>query len=178
MGQYSVPEFIRKHKPKGTMVKLISGHYYVYKYSNYTDSQGKRHTKMGELVGSIKLGTGFIPNSNLIRTSAISSLDFGEYAVTMANSQKTLALLKECFNPQDAVTIYLVAMIHFIHGFTYLCDIHNYYEMSVLSVRYPSLKLGYTALAKLYNALGRRQNSVLAMEEKRSDFAQGLRMKI
>ena len=165
MGQYSVPEVIRKHKPKGTMVKLISGHYYVYKYSNYTDSHGKRHTKMGELVGSIKPGTGFIPNSNLIRTSAISSLDFGEYAVTMANSQKTLALLKKYFNPQDAVTIYLVAMIHFIHGFTYLRDIHNYYEMSVLSVRYPSLKLGYTALAKLYDALGRRQSNVLAMEE-------------
>lgn len=29
MGKYSVPESIRKLKPKGTMVKAISGHYYM-----------------------------------------------------------------------------------------------------------------------------------------------------
>lgn len=46
----------------------------------------------------------------------------------MANSQKTLKLLKECFNPQDAAVIYIVAMIHFIQGFTYLRDIHSYYD--------------------------------------------------
>ena len=68
----------------------------------------------------------------------------------MANSRKTLALLKECFNPQDAVTIYTVAMIHFIQGFTYLRDIRSYYDMSVLSIRYPSLKLGYGSLSKLF----------------------------
>lgn len=44
MGNYSVPESIRKYKPKGTMVKRISDYYYVYEYSNYTDENGKRHT--------------------------------------------------------------------------------------------------------------------------------------
>ena len=166
MGNYSVPESIRQYKPKGTMVKRISDHYYVYEYSNYTDADGKRHTKMGKAIGSIKEGIGFIPNNTFTCDSEISSLDFGEYAITMANSQKTLALLKECFNPQDAVTIYAVAMIHFIQGFTYLRDIRSYYDMSVLSIRYPSLKLGYGALSKLYDALGRRQDNVIKMEEK------------
>ena len=166
MGNYSVPESIRQYKPKGTMVKRISNYYYVYEYSNYTDSNGKRHTKMGKAIGSIKEGIGFIPNSTFTCDSEISSLDFGEYAITMANSRKTLALLKECFNPQDAVTIYTVAMIHFIQGFTYLWDIRSYYDMSVLSIRYPSLKLGYGSLSKLYDALGRRQGNVIRMEEK------------
>ena len=166
MGNYSVPESIRRHKPKGTMVKRISDYYYVYEYSSYTDADGKRHTKMGKAIGSIKEGIGFIPNSTFACDADISSLDFGEYAITMANSQKTLALLKECFNPQDAVTIYVVAMIHFIQGFTYLRDIRSYYDMSVLSVRYPSLKLGYGSLSKLYDALGRRQDNVIQMEEK------------
>ena len=49
MGKYSVPESIRQQKPKGTMVKNISGHYYVYEYSNYTDSKGQRRTKMGKV---------------------------------------------------------------------------------------------------------------------------------
>ena len=166
MGNYSVPESIRQYKPKGTMVKRISNHYYVYEYSNYTDANGKRHTKMGKAIGSIKEGVGFIPNNTFTCDSEISSLDFGEYAVTMANSQKTLALLKECFNPQDAVTIYTVAVIHFIQGFTYLRDIRSHYDMSVLSLWYPSLKLGYDALSKLYDALGRRQGNVIKMEEK------------
>ena len=166
MGEYTVPESIRRYKPKGTMVKRISGHYYVYEYSSYTDDQGKRHTKMGRAIGSIKEGTGLIPNTTFARDSEISSLDYGEYAVAIANSQRTIALLKECFNPQDAIAIYIVAIIHFVQGFTYLRDIHNYYEMSVLSLWYPSIQLGYDALSKLYDALGRRQNSVLQMEEK------------
>lgn len=32
MGIYSLPESIRQFKPKGTMVKNISGHYYVCSY--------------------------------------------------------------------------------------------------------------------------------------------------
>ena len=37
--------------------------------------------------------------------------------------------------------------------------------MSVLSLKYPSLKLGYDALSSLYDNLGRWQGSVLHMEE-------------
>lgn len=32
MSEYSVPESIRKFKPKGTMVKRISNNYYVYEW--------------------------------------------------------------------------------------------------------------------------------------------------
>lgn len=166
MGAYSVPESIRKHKPKGTMVKNISGYYYVYEYSNYTDENGKRHTKMGKVIGSIKEGVGFIPNNTFTCDSEISTLDFGEYAITMANTTKVINLLKECFNPKDAITIYIIAMIHFIQGFTYLRDIKNYFDMSVLSIKYPSLKFGYEALSKLYDSLGRRQTNVIKFEEK------------
>ena len=66
MGKYSVPDFIRELKPKGTMVKCISGHYYVYQYSMSTDASGKRHTKMGKVIGTIKEGVGFISNSSYL----------------------------------------------------------------------------------------------------------------
>lgn len=54
MRNYSVPETIRRFKPKGTMVKRISDYYYVYEYSSYTDENGKSRTKMGRAIGSIK----------------------------------------------------------------------------------------------------------------------------
>lgn len=54
------------------MVKRISNYYYVYEYSNYTDANGKRYTKMGKVIGSIKEGIGFIPNSSFTCDSEIS----------------------------------------------------------------------------------------------------------
>lgn len=53
----------------------------------------------------------------------------------------------------------MVSMIHFIHGFTHLRDIHKYYEMSILSVHCSSIRLGYDALTKLFDALGRNLNT-------------------
>lgn len=166
MGNYSVPASVRKQKPKGTMVKNISGYYYVYEYKSIKGDDGKRRTQMGKLIGSIKPGIGFVPNSSFLYDSEISTLEFGEYAVALSNSHKTLALLKECFNPEDALSIYAVSIIHFIQGFTYMKDIQSYYDMSYLSIKYPSLKLGYESLASMYDSLGRRQGSVIKMEEK------------
>ena len=166
MGKYSVPESVRNFKPKGTMVKLISGKYYVYEYKTVKGDDGKRHTKMGKLIGYIKEDIGFIPNKNLICSDEISTLDYGEYAMTLVNSKNVYSMLKEFFNPQDAAMIYVISVIHFINGFTYIKNISTVYEMSILSLVFPSLKLGNGSVSKLYESLGRRQNSILKMEEK------------
>ena len=166
MGNYSVPENIRKFKPKGTMVKRISEKFYVYEYKTVKGEDGKRHTKMGKLIGYIKEDIGFIPNNNFICDQEISTLDYGEYAITYVNSKEILSLLNECFNPQDAALIYVVSLIHFLHGFTYIKNFRTFYEMSVLSLIFPSLKLGSDSIANLYEMLGRRQNGVLKMENK------------
>lgn len=77
MGNYSVPESIRRQKPtRGTMVKNISGYYYVYEYKSAKGDNGKRRTQMGKLIGSIKPGIGFIPNSSFLCDSEISTLEF------------------------------------------------------------------------------------------------------
>ena len=161
MGSYSVPASIRRMKPPGTMVKNISGYYYVYEYKSATDVNGKCKTVMGKSIGTIKPDKGFIPNDNYARDVEMTSLEFGQYAVVLANSKNTLKLLEEFFNPIDASRIYCTAVIHFINGFTYLTEVSRYYEMSYLGVVFPGLKLGYKALASLYDDLGRRQANVL-----------------
>lgn len=166
MGDYSVPEEIRKLKPKGTIVKRISGGYYVYEHTNIRGADGKRHSKTGKLIGSIKPNIGFVSNSSFNRGEDITTLEFGEYAIVYANSKNVLDLLTECFNPLDAVRIYILSVIHFVNGFVYLKDISNYYEMSCLSYWYSSLKMGYDAISSLIDSLGRRQNNVLKFEEK------------
>ena len=53
-GLYAVPENIRKMKPRGTMVKKIKGHYYVYGMKCIKDEKtGKWKTKILGIMGKI-----------------------------------------------------------------------------------------------------------------------------
>ena len=106
MGNYAVPESIRAYRPKGTIIKKIAGHFYVYEYSKEKTIDGKWRNKSGRLIGSIVEGQGYIPNSNLLCDAEISTVEFGDYAVSLANSRKTLSLLESCFNKTDAIRIY------------------------------------------------------------------------
>lgn len=44
MGDYAVPESIRVCKPKGTIVKKIAGHFYVYEYTKERVRTGSGET--------------------------------------------------------------------------------------------------------------------------------------
>lgn len=89
MGKYSVPEHIRAMKPRGTMVKAIGGHYYVYEYRSVT-RDGRRKTEMGPCIGSITEDGGYAPNGNRARKGEATTLEFGQYAVALANSKVVL----------------------------------------------------------------------------------------
>ena len=93
------------------MVKLISGNYYVYEYKMIKGDDGKRHTKMGSLIGTIKEGIGFIPNNSFVCDAEISTLDYGDYAITVVNSKNVFSTLNKFFNPQDAAMIYVISVI-------------------------------------------------------------------
>jgi hypothetical protein len=164
MGDYSVPEHIRAMKPKGTMVKAIGGHYYVYEYRSVV-IDGRRKTKMGACVGSIKEGVGFVPNDGRVRRGEVTCLEFGQYAVALANTGGVLKMLKAHFNPMDAATIYVMAVINCISGMAPVKDVGRHHAMSILALRFSSVKCGPDALASLLDALGRRQTGVLSFEE-------------
>lgn len=173
MGKYSVPAEVRAMRPEGTTVKLISGGYYVYETRNEKREDGSWRTVSGRCVGKIDPARGFVPNSGSLRDEEVSALDFGEWAVALANSRGTLAMLREFFAPRDADRIYAVAVVHFVQGFTYMRDVASFYEMSALQLRLPGLRLGYDALSRLYGDLGRRQAPVLAFEQALVDRCSG-----
>lgn len=50
-GLYAVPENIRKMKPRGTMVKKIKGHYYVYRMQHIKDE--KQESGRSKALGSL-----------------------------------------------------------------------------------------------------------------------------
>ena len=94
MGKYSLPAEIRAMRPQHTMVKAISGGYYVYEYACEKCPDGKWRNRMGHCVGKIDLARELVPNAGSLRNEEVSALDFGEWAVALANSKKTLAMLR------------------------------------------------------------------------------------
>ena len=163
MGKYSVPEGIRAMKPKGTMVKAIGGRYYVYEFKSVRED-GRRKTKMGRCIGSITEEDGYVANGARARDGEVTTLEFGQYAVALANTGGVLDMLREHFDPRDAAQVYALAVVNCVNGMQPAKDAGKHFGMSAMSLRFPSLKMGPDALATLLDALGRRQGPVMSFE--------------
>ena len=160
-------------RPEGTVVKNISGHYYVYERSRMKDEKGRWHTKSGAFIGSIKPGAGFVPREGRAADTDVTCVDYGQYASVIANSQEVLALLEKHFNKEDAIRIYACALIHFIEGFCHLKGMKKIYDQSWISLRWPFLKMGDRSLSSFYETLGCRQTGVLEFEQDLCDSGSG-----
>lgn len=172
MGKYSVPKAIRDMRPEGTQVKRQGEHFYVYetkstKVKVLQDDGGsiwKTVTKSGKCLGSITFKDGFIPNRNMVSDDSISVLEYGNYAFAL-KSTETLKLLKGTFNAKDANQIYVAAIIIVVNGFTYMKDMKEIYDESFLSLEFPDVHVGETALSTLYENLGRRGGKAAAFQQ-------------
>ena len=172
MGKYSVPESIRRHKPKGTMVKALSKGYYVYNYSSSQvqvigedgSKRWKTNTKMGACIGRITEKDGFIPNEGLVSKDEITGRNYGDFALALSCSGGTYALLSSVFNPDDAKQIYAAALIFFVNGFTYMTNMKDVFDMSCLPLELEQVHLGYDAVYTLYKNLGARNKRVRKFE--------------
>ena len=103
MGNYSVPEEIRRLKPKGTSVKPVKGNYYVYTHSQVkAPKTGKWNTATGKLISKIIPGVGFCPKKDEIKRECITCFNYGEYLLACKHANDDYKLLKDFFNPDEA----------------------------------------------------------------------------
>lgn len=165
MGNYSVPESIRKFKPKGTMVKRINGKdFYVYDYKCVIEN-GKKKTVTGKMIGKIIEGKGFIANNNYIKDDNPTTLEYGQYRFVLESTKDIFEDLKKVFCYDDAARIYAMAIISYVNGFTYLKDYAKFYEQSYLSLELNRIKMGYDSLSNLLDDLGRKETKVHEFED-------------
>ncbi|MDO4539337.1 MAG: transposase [Coriobacteriales bacterium] len=160
-------------RPKGTTVKAISGHYYVYEQDSVKGEDGKWRTRSGRCVGKIDPERGFVPNSSSVRRQEWRTLEFGQWAVADDLSRETYALIREFLDAEDADRVYVTALCHFVEGLTYTRDVAGLYDMSVLSLRYPGLRLGPDAMSRLYDDLGRRDGPVMEFQRALAERCSG-----
>ena len=147
---------------------------YVYETGKRKGTDGRWHTKTGSCIGRIDEVRGYLPNDRALRSQEWRTLEFGQWAVADDLSRETRALLGEFFNADDADRIYVTALCHFVEGLTYMKEVSSLYDMSVLRLRYPGLRLGYDALATLYDDLGRRDGPVLELQRTLSERCSGM----
>lgn len=163
MGNYSVPEEIRKLKPKGTMVKKLNGKYYVYEHFCVKADDGKWKTKMGKMVGYINVEYGFTPVGKKIINSNTSTYQYGEYALIINNTSNVIDLLKKHFAYEDAYRIYILALINYVNDYTYIKNIDTLFKQSYLSIEHKDLKFGYSTITNLLDGLGRKDTGVYGL---------------
>ena len=161
MGAYSVPEHIRATRPRGTMVKAISGHHCACEYRSAAEG-GRRRTRMGRCVGKIEEGRGYVPNSGRASGSEITTPGSGDWAVALSASAPVRGLLGEHFHADDADRIWALARVSCVRGVTPARDARRVWEQSALSLALPSVALGERDRGGPPGALGRRQGPVLA----------------
>lgn len=165
MGNYSVPKEIRELKPTGTCVKNIKGHFYVYEQKNVKGEDGKWKRKSGACIGKIEAGIGFVSNKVSFYDEEITTLEYGQYAVTLANTSGILEKLLIYFGKEDAYRIYIISIIHFVNTFQHRKSIESFVRQSYISILFPSLKFGDESISGLLDNLGRRQRRVIEFEQ-------------
>ena len=160
MGAYSVPEEIRKLKPKGTIVKVISGNYYVYSHSQHKDPvTGKWKTDPGKILGKIIPGVGYIPNEDACRNKGITCFDYGEYLMSCFLSGKDYELLKEFFTAEESMQLFSLSTIIAVEGYKGITVAEDYFERSLIAHDYPDLDFSYKRLSRLLELIGRQDTA-------------------
>lgn len=164
-GSYAVPPEILALKPKGTAVKKQRGNYYVYERTAKKYPNGKWGASTGKCIGKVDPLLGFVRNDACVKETKITTMEYGQYILAFTVGKPVLNKLNQYFaNQEDAMKIYILGLLHCVNNFTYQRDIKELFEMSYLSVLYPSLKFGDHSLALFLESLGNRQTGVIAYE--------------
>lgn len=169
-GKYAIPKEILALKPKGKEIKAIGGHYYVYdvKHVKVPDAQGagtKWKTRSGKCIGKIEPGIGFVSNSG--PDEKITVVEFSQYHLPLTVTSGVLDSLKTSFGPMEGTEIYLLALMDYVNGYTYIRDFQDTFEQSYLSLEYPGISMTDEHISDLLDGLGRRTG-------KADGFIQGL----
>lgn len=160
------PDWVTIHKQKGTEIRFINNHYYLYAITSKWDPIKKRPVKKTlQLLGSIT-EQGFHPspknelrkNASLVLSKAIVQKEFGfSNFINLFLSDITLNL-KRSF-PNDWQTILVLAYGRFL----YRCPLKKMefrYEHSFLSEWYPQLNLDKSFLTGFIRNFGEQRDNI------------------
>lgn len=148
------PDWVERHKTKGTNISCINGKYYLYAVSSVWNKEKGRAQKItGKYLGRIT-EDGLVPPKSKL-TKQLTSITVKEYGVSSFLEKAGLDVLeklKEVF-PGYAEKLFSIAVIRVIHHCPFK-RVEFFYEQSYLSEMFGDLNLSNTALTSFLREVG------------------------
>lgn len=155
------PDWVLKHKAKGTEIRKLGNYYYLYKIRSEYDKEKKRAKKITEkFLGKITEEGLIKPKHERIIESQrnISVKEFGASRFIENESQDIIHNLKEIF-PDKWKEIFTFAVFRFFHS-SPMKNVQDYYQSSYLSDIIPNAKVSPKTLGNLLHSIGQQRELV------------------
>ncbi len=157
------PEWVTKHKQKGTNIAYINKHYYLYAVTSIWNKDKKRAQKITKQYLGRITEQGLTPPKQKPQTTPKTPPTVKEYGATHTLNQlgqDILTNLQKNFTQQQANQIFTIATLRVIQPNPFK-RIHNQYQTSYLSELYPNLQLTKNHLTQFLKTLGTNRNAIL-----------------
>ena len=157
------PDWVEKHRQKGTNISCIRGKYYLYACTSKYDPEKKRARKItGEYLGRIT-EEGLIPPKKKQPENDIRNVSVKEYGASRVVSgigSDIYAALKKHF-PKEADRLFAIAALRLIEKCPFK-RISEAYDNSYLSELYGKLALSGASLSGFLKEFGRNRERIVA----------------
>lgn len=155
------PDWVMKHKAKGTEIRKIGTNYYLYKIRSEWDKDKKRARKITEkFLGKITEEGLIKPKHERIIESQknISVKEYGASRFITDESQDIIQNLKEVF-PDSWKEIFTFAVFRFFSS-SPLKNVQDYYQSSYLSDLIPDAKASPKTLSNTLHTIGQQRDII------------------
>lgn len=161
------PEWAIKFKTKGTELRYINNHYYLYKITSKWDKEKKKTRKItlgmiGKITkeeGLVLKGTKRATNNNKIKRP-ICCKEYGASDILQSIGKDIIGHLKVLFSDQWQA-IYVLAIQRLLYQAP-LKNMQFHYEESYLSQTFPEMNLSKNRLTSLMNNIGNDRNKIIS----------------
>jgi len=155
------PDWVLKHKTKGTEIRKLGKYYYLYKIRSEYDKDKKRAKKITEkFLGKITEEGLIKPkHERIIDTHKnISVKEFGASRFMSNESQDIIQNLKETF-PDTWKELFTFALFRFFYS-SPIKNVQDHYQTSYLSDIIPDAKVSPKTLGNLLHTIGQERQLI------------------
>lgn len=152
------PNWVRKHKRKGTAIHKIGKNFYLYEITSKWDKDLKRAKKITKGYLGIITPDG-LKEPAYKRNSPTTFKEYGASYLLMNQNKDILSGLKECF-PYWWKEIFVLSALRFMHK-SPLKNMRFYYEGSFLSEEIKDVSLHEKALLNIFKEIGGDRGSIV-----------------
>lgn len=161
-----IPEHIKIHQPKGTEIKLISNHYYVYEVKCIYDKTKKKNKKIsGKYLGKIT-NNGFVPSPTHELKSALqvnpSVKEYGGYLLSKELLKEELPLLQQYF-PHHWEMIFFLCYTRVVYNARFKM-LEHYYRNSYFIIESDE-KISEEKVSKVTRVIGEMRDKIVEFKQ-------------